>query len=132
MLAKDLAITGANMELCQGWVGVDTEGLWWFGEAVLLIYRYANIRDTLRAGQVWQGDHFVWLVEKVNLIIIKLSITTPWTDKDIDITNLHRITIIIRKKDTKTLNLIRNAQKVNLFEQKLKNNINVRPTYTIL
>jgi len=132
VLTKDLAFIGTNMELCQGWVVVDVEGLWWFGEAVLLIYRYADIIDTLRASQVWQGDHFVWLAEKVNLIIIKLSITTSWTDKDIDITTLHRITIIIREKATKTLNIIRNAQKVNIFEQKLKNNINVWFVNTIL
>lgn len=80
MLAKDLAIASANMELCQGLVVADVEGLWWFGEAVLLVYWYVDIRDTLRVGQVWQGDHFVRLAEKVNLFFIKLSITTPWTD----------------------------------------------------
>lgn len=132
MLAKDLTIASANMELCQGWVVADVEGLWWFGQAVLLIYRYVDIRDTLRVGQVWQGDHFVWLAEKVNLFIIKLSITITRTNQNIDITNIYRITIIIIKKATKTFNIIRNAQKVNIFEQKLKNNINVRPAYTIL
>lgn len=80
MLTKDLAIVGTNMELRQGLVIVDIEGLWWFGEVVLLVCWYVDLRDTVVINKIWQSDQFVWLAEKVDIITVKISVTISWTD----------------------------------------------------